>query len=181
MADVTAKLNRLDITPRKVRGIIRIISGLPVGEAEAQLLFRRERAVRPILKLLRSAVANAKNKGLAADTLFVKEIWADEGPVLKRWLPRARGMATPLHKKFSHVTIVLASDSSKKSRFAISEPIQKKKTKKAPKRGKTSDKTLKKEEPKPKEKKESKEKAARQPAEKKAENAVKRMFRRKAI
>ncbi len=127
MTEIKAKLNKLDIAPRKVRSIIRIISNLPIGEAEAQLLFRKERAAKPILKLLRSAVANAKNKGIAIDNLYIKTIFANQGKVLKRWLPRARGMATPLHKKSSHVTILLAPG-VKKSRFTMMENISSKKT-----------------------------------------------------
>jgi len=127
MIEIKAKLNKLNIAPRKVRSVIRIIAGLPVGEAEAQLLFRKERASQPILKLLRSAVANAKYKGIPTDNLYVKTIFADEGPVMKRWLPRARGVATPLHKKLSHVTILLA-EGTKKSRFAMSENIALKST-----------------------------------------------------
>jgi large subunit ribosomal protein L22 len=182
MAEITAKVKRLDIAPRKVRAVIRVIAGLPVGDAEAQLLFRKERAVRPMLKLLRSAVANAKVKGVSAESLYVKAIWADEGPVMKRWLPRARGMATPLHKKLSHVTIVLAEDASKKSRFAVSEPAKAKKPEKKPARKKAV-KAEKKEEPKA-EKKPVKEKAAEK-SEKtgssKSDGSIKRMFRRKSV
>jgi len=122
MNEIKAQLNKLSIAPRKVRAIIRIISKMPVGEAEAQLLFRKERSAKPILKLLRSAVANAKNKGIPTENLYIKTIFANEGPVIKRWLPRARGMATPLHKKFSHVTMLLA-EGTKKSRFAMTDSI----------------------------------------------------------
>lgn len=182
MAEITAKLKRLDIAPRKVRAVIRVIAGLPVGDAEAQLLFRKERSARPILKLLRSAVANARNKGISVSGLYVKAIWADEGPVMKRWLPRARGMATPLHKKFSHVNIVLAEDAGKKGRFAISEAVKAKKADKKPAKKKAV-RSEKKEEPKT-EKKAAKEK----PSEKsekagasKTDGSIKRMFRRKSI
>jgi large subunit ribosomal protein L22 len=190
MAEITAKLKRLDIAPRKVRAVIRVIAGLPVGDAEAQLLFRKERSARPILKLLRSAVANARNKNVPVQGLYVKAIWADEGPVMKRWLPRARGMATPLHKKFSHVTIVLAEDAGKKGRFAISEAVKAKKPEKKPAKKKAV-KEEKKESPKAENKT---VKEPRRPASggvdggksekagaSKADNSIKRMFRRKSV
>ena len=125
MAEVKAKISKLDIAPRKARAIVRIVTGLSVGDAEAQLMFRKERAARPVLKLLKSAVANARVKGMDTSRLIIKTAFVDKGPRMKRWLPRARGMATPIHKDFSHVTIVLA-ESDKKSRFTISMPEAKK-------------------------------------------------------
>lgn len=183
MTEITAKLNRLDIAPRKVRAVIRVIMGLSAGDAEAQLLFRKERAVRPILKLLRSAVANAKNKNISVDKLYVKSIRADEGPVLKRWLPRARGMATPLLKKFSHVTIVLAENADKKGRFALAEPKPVKKSKKEGKHAKAPKTIREKNEVKSEqqEKKEKKEIKKENVKATKTEGSIKRMFRRKAV
>jgi large subunit ribosomal protein L22 len=119
MLKAVAKLNRLDIAPRKTRSVARIIAGLNVGDAEAELIFRKERASKPILKLLRSAVANAKNAGMNESILFVKEIRVDKGIRLKRWLPRARGMATPIHKDFSNVILVLEENEAKKGKFEI--------------------------------------------------------------
>jgi len=187
MIEIAAKLNKLDIAPRKVRAVIRIISGLPVGEAEAQLLFRKERAALPIIKLLKSAVANAQNQGMTVNNLYVKRIWANEGQVMKRWLPRARGIATPLHKKFSHITIVLAEDSAKKSRFTISSPSTKKSL--AHKRGKTHRQTKTKKSaltnkeinPLTKIEKTKKDIRADNVGPAKADNAIKRMFRRKSV
>ena len=120
MTSTRAKLNYLRIAPRKVRQVADLIRGLPVNEAEAQLLFQRRRAAKPILKLLRSAVANAKvNQRLDAEKLFIESLFVDQGPMLKRSLPRARGMATPIQKKSSHVTIVLGEKPELKSRFKI--------------------------------------------------------------
>ncbi len=190
MIEIKAKLNKLDIAPRKVRAIIRIISGLPVGEAEAQLLFRKERATLPIIKLLKSVVANAENQGIATTNLYVKKIWADEGQVMKRWLPRARGIATPLHKKFSHVTIVLGENTTKKSRFTISKSSVDKKTSKTSINKHKIDKRTKVVQPtvvdqevasliKPE--KTKKETKVENVGKVKADNAIKRMFRRKSI
>ena len=108
MNQVVAKLNYLRIAPRKVRLLAAAIKGLSVNEAEAQLLFRPQRAGQPLLGLLRSAIANAKNNHkMSPEKLMVKNIWVDQGPTLKRFLPRAMGRATSIHKKTSHVVIIL--------------------------------------------------------------------------
>ena len=109
MTKQIAKLNYLRMTPRKVRAVADLIKGLPVHEAEAQLMSMRRRAAVPLLKLLRSATANIKNgKRADEEKFYVESARVDQGPMLKRSLPRARGMATPIHKKMSHVTLVLA-------------------------------------------------------------------------
>ncbi|WP_423790321.1 large ribosomal subunit protein uL22, partial [Listeria monocytogenes] len=78
-------------------------------EAEAQLLSVRKRAAKPILKLLRSAMANIKNnKRMSGENFYIESLRVDQGPMLKRVLPRARGTASPIQKKMSHVTLVLA-------------------------------------------------------------------------
>ena len=132
MAEQIAKLNYLHIAPRKVRLIASILKKLPVQEAEAQLLLRPQRAAKPLLKLLRGAVANAKNnQKLNPDQLFIKDIRVDQGPMLKRSLPRAMGRATPLEKKMSHVTIILEENpQALKPRFTITPPPKKEKNKK---------------------------------------------------
>ncbi len=119
-----ARLNYLRIAPRKVRVVADLIKDLPVNEAEAQLLMIRRRPAKPLLKLLRSAVSSAKtNKKLEEGELFVESLRVDGGPMLKRFLPRARGRATPIQKKMSHVTIVLGQKTkSEKPRFKIVVP-----------------------------------------------------------
>lgn len=132
---VTAKLRHLRIAPRKTRAVAQIISGLPVNEAEAQLMLLPRRAALPLLKLLRSAVANAKNNHkLDVVKLYVKNIKVDQGPKFRRWLPRARGGVDPIDKKTSHVTIVLeSSDKLPKPKFVIQEKKKEKKEKPAKK------------------------------------------------
>ncbi|MDP2669022.1 MAG: 50S ribosomal protein L22, partial [bacterium] len=107
--------------PRKVRSIANLIKGLPVGEAEAQLILQRRRASLPILKLLRSAIAAAGNtKKISKEMLYIESLRVDGGPMLKRHLPRARGSASPIQKKMSHVIIVLAEkERLPKPRFSI--------------------------------------------------------------
>ena len=117
----TVKLNHLRMAPRKVRLVANSLRGLSVNEAEAQLLLSAKRTSKPLLKLLRSAVANLKNnKKISAEKFFIKEIRVDGGPMLKRWMPRAQGRATQIQKKTSHVTLVLVeAEKIKAPRFTI--------------------------------------------------------------
>jgi len=131
MQQQTAKLSYLRISPRKVRSVADLIRGLSVNEAEAQLLMVRRRPAHPLLKLLRSAIANAKNKQINPDHLFIAEIRVDQGPMLKRVMPRARGSASPIQKKMSHITLVLGVNTKLSSKFTIAEA-----KKKAPKESK---------------------------------------------
>ena len=96
-------------SPYKVRRVLDLIRGLPVEEAEQVLAFTPRAASEPITKVLKSAVANAEhNHALDASELFVAEAYANEGPTLKRYRPRARGRATQIKKRMSHITIVVA-------------------------------------------------------------------------
>lgn len=105
---VTAKLNYLRIAPRKTRLVADLIRRKKVEQAQTFLKFTTKRAAEPILKLLKSAVANAKNNfQLEEQNLYISKIMVDEGPKLKRWLPRARGRADEILKRVSHITIVL--------------------------------------------------------------------------
>lgn len=125
---VKAQLNFLRMAPRKVRLTADLLRGLPVARAEAELLYSHRRAGGALLKLLRSAIANAKNNHrLNPDELYVKEIHVDEGVKMKRWLPRARGAVAGIQKKTSHITLVLGvSDKLKKPKFIIPERPKKK-------------------------------------------------------
>jgi large subunit ribosomal protein L22 len=120
MAKVTAQLSHLHMTPRKVRAVADLLRGRTVNDAEAELMLNRRRAAKPLLKLLRSALANAKQQNVESASLIVSEIRVDQGTMLKRFLPRARGMATPIQKKMSSITIVLsASPAPRTARFTI--------------------------------------------------------------
>jgi len=106
--EVKAKLNYLRIAPRKVRIVADLIRGKPVKEAKKILKFTVKRAAKPLLKLLNSAIANAKhNFNLDENNLYISKILVNEGPKLKRVFPRARGHADIIQKKTSHVTLVL--------------------------------------------------------------------------
>ena len=127
MKNATAYLKNLHMTPRKVRLVIDVVRGMPVMEAEAQLAMMRKRAAPAILKLLRSAIANAKDQKLAEARLTVSVIRVDQGPTMKRFLPRAKGSASPIHKMSSHVSITLAESAKelKPVRFAMIRPEKK--------------------------------------------------------
>ena len=108
MQEVTAKLRFLRMGPRKVRLIVDMIRGKKVTRALDLLSVMPKRAARPVLKLLNSAVANAKhNHSLAVEDLKVAQIYVDGGPVLKRWMPKAHGRATPVRERTSHINLVL--------------------------------------------------------------------------
>ncbi len=110
----TAKLSNLRISPRKVRLVAGLIRGKKVSEAQNQLAFLNKRSTDPILKLLKSAIANAKNNAKAnEENLVVSRIFVDCGPVLKRHMPRAFGRAAAIMKRTSHVTIVLEEKETK--------------------------------------------------------------------
>ena len=112
-----ATLSYLKIAPRKVRLVVDLVRGKKLEDARHQLQFSKQRSAVSILKLLNSAFSNAKNtkENLDTNMLFVKEIFVDEGPKLKRFRARARGSAYGIQKKTSHVTIVLSEQGQVKS------------------------------------------------------------------
>ncbi len=98
----------LRIAPRKARLVIDEIRGKDVGEAAAILQYTPKRAAEYIIKILRAAVANAgHNYEMDTDNLFVAQVFVDEGPTLKRFRARARGRASRIRKRTSHITVVL--------------------------------------------------------------------------
>ena len=102
----TAKYIR--ISARKVKIVIDLIRGKDVTEAEAILMYTPKAASEPTLKLLRSAIANAENNlDMSRDTLYVAEVFANQGPTLRRYRPRSRGSASRIRKRTSHITIIL--------------------------------------------------------------------------
>ncbi len=103
-----AELTNYRQSPRKVRLLADLVRGKKVAEAMMILNFTDKRAAKPIKKLIASAVANAEtNTGISANDLLIKEIRVDKGTVLKRYFPRARGRATLLRKRNSHIKVVL--------------------------------------------------------------------------
>jgi large subunit ribosomal protein L22 len=91
-----------------VKTVIDLIRGKQVSEAKAILMATPKAATEPVMKVLNSAIANAENnRDMAADMLFVAEVFADQGPTLKRFRPRAQGRASRIRKRTSHITIIL--------------------------------------------------------------------------
>jgi large subunit ribosomal protein L22 len=105
---------------------------MPVNEAEAQLMIRSKRSAGPILKLLKSAVANmVNNRKIDADTLVIEKITVDGGPSMRRFLPRAMGRATPILKRTCHITLVLKETKKKEvARYNTVKPKNEKEAKK---------------------------------------------------
>ena len=105
-AKAVAKYMR--ISPRKVRLIMDQIRGKKVGESLNMLSFSSKKGAVFVKKLIQSAVANAEEKtDVDIDNLYIKRIFADEGPTLKRYRPRAMGRATRIRKRTSHLTVIL--------------------------------------------------------------------------
>jgi len=104
-----ASATHIRISPRKVRMVVDTVRGKSVSQALSILGFTRKKAALPVQKLLRSAVANAVENGGINDveTLVIDRIMVDEGPTLKRYMPRARGRATPIRKRTSHIRVIL--------------------------------------------------------------------------
>jgi len=104
-----ASATHIRISPRKVRMVVDTVRGKSVSQALSILGFTRKKAALPVQKLLKSAVANAVENGGISDVeaLVIDRIMVDEGPTLKRYMPRARGRATPIRKRTSHIRIVL--------------------------------------------------------------------------
>jgi large subunit ribosomal protein L22 len=106
---VRAQAKWVRTSARKARLVLDLVRGRSVPEARTILAFTTRAAATDIEKVLRSAVANAEaNHGLDGDELVVEVAYADEGPTLKRWKPRARGRVNRIRKRTCHVTLVLA-------------------------------------------------------------------------
>jgi ribosomal protein L22 len=105
---VRAKARYLRTSPRKVRLVADQVRGLPIEDARALLRFSPKGAARDVGKLLDSAAANAENNHeLVAEDLRVAEIHVDAGPTLRRWRARARGRATRIDRRTSHLSVAL--------------------------------------------------------------------------
>ncbi|HKY65049.1 MAG TPA: 50S ribosomal protein L22, partial [Acidimicrobiales bacterium] len=104
-----AQVRHVRMSASKAREVLDLVRGLPVGEAADVLQFTERAASEVVARCLASAVANAQhNDELDAETLYVSACYADEGPTLKRWRPRARGRATRIRKRMCHITIIVS-------------------------------------------------------------------------
>ncbi|MDP3964377.1 MAG: 50S ribosomal protein L22 [bacterium] len=124
--EISAQIKHLRIAPRKMRLAVNFIKGMDVTQAEHQLEFSKKSGAEPVLKLLRSAVANAeKNHDFQKSNLFVKNVVLNDGSVLKRFQPRAFGRASVLRKRSTHVRVVLAEKKPTQPKKAETKPGEK--------------------------------------------------------
>jgi large subunit ribosomal protein L22 len=106
--EVRATAKYIPVSAQKVRLVLDLVRGEDVDDALAVLAFTPKRAAKDVSKVIRSAIANAEeNFGLAREDLYIAEIFADEGPTLKRGRAGARGRYKPILKRTSHITVIL--------------------------------------------------------------------------
>ncbi len=106
--EARAKARYVRVSPQKVRLLMDEVRGRKVGEALTRLSFAPQKGARILKKLIDSAVANAEQGGgVDVDALYIKRVYADQGPSLKRWRPRALGRATRILKRTSHLTVIV--------------------------------------------------------------------------
>ncbi len=111
--EVRAVSKYVRISPRKVHKVIGAVKGKPVESGIQILKFMPQKAASILEKIVRSAVANADNNAdIDIDLLVIRNIIADQGPSLKRWKARARGRGTRILKRTSHITVILAEETS---------------------------------------------------------------------
>ena len=112
--EAKANLKYLRISPRKVKIVLDLIRGKDVATATAILMQTPKAASEPVLKLLKSAAANAENNHqMDPENLYVAEALADPGPIIKRFMARARGRGARINKRTTHITIVLKEKEAK--------------------------------------------------------------------
>jgi len=188
---ITVKLRYLRIAPRKVRLVADLIRGKSAAEAETLLRFVRKKAATPINKLLKSAIATAKNDfQLEKSNLYISKIMVGEGPTLKRYRFRAQGRIYSIMKRTSHITLVLDKIKEVEKVKKIKKIKKKSKIKEDKEKIKAVEEKPKKtkEKPKPEIKKEEKKAPQRKTWKLKRtlprpefKKAIKRVFRRKAF
>lgn len=109
--ETKATVKTVRVTPRKARLVLDLVRGKSVDEAQATLQFMPNKAAAVIAKVIKSVAANAvHNHQMDADRLFVKACYADEGVVMKRFMPRAKGNAAQILKRTSHITVVVSDE-----------------------------------------------------------------------
>ena len=111
MAEITsakAMARTVRVSPRKTRLVLDLIRGKNVADAIAILKFTPNKAARIVEKTLNSAIANAETTLVEKANLVVSETFANEGPTMKRFRPRAKGSASPINKRTTHVTVVVS-------------------------------------------------------------------------
>ncbi|EKD86503.1 MAG: 50S ribosomal protein L22 [uncultured bacterium] len=122
--EATAKLKYLRMSPRKVRLVADMIRGQKVEKAREILSFLNKRAAKPLGTLLDSAAANAGQKeGMETEFLYVSSVMVNEGPIMKRFMPRAMGRAYPIRKPTCHIELALKNKPKKVSKAVKAEEV----------------------------------------------------------
>jgi large subunit ribosomal protein L22 len=134
--EIKASARYVKTAPRKIRLVCDLIRGRKLTESIHQLSFLQKQAAYDVLNLLRSALANAKQKNLKPEDLFIKEIRCDEGPSLKRLLLGSRGRASQIKKRMSHIMVVLSDNRQSEILNSKSQTNSNVGNKKSKKRGK---------------------------------------------
>jgi len=117
MAEYRATQKYLIMSPRKLRLVADVARKMSPREAVDTLVFTQKRAAEPIVKVIKSAIANATRDGVGEDSLEFSEIQIGEGPRLKRWKPGARGRIKPYVRKMGHIRVVLRTKESTADRL----------------------------------------------------------------
>jgi len=107
--EARAQARYVRVSPRKARLVIDLIRGQEVIRAREILRFSKQNVAEVIEKCLNSAIANAEREGVREENLIVKTTYADDGPTLKRWQPRARGSAGRIRKRSCHITVIVGT------------------------------------------------------------------------
>jgi len=112
--DIVSTQKFIRLAPKKIRPVVNLVKKMKVQEAIEKLPFVNKKGADYLLKVIKTANANAKNRGISEDILFIKEIQITEGPRLKRGIPVSRGQWHPIIKRMSHIRVVLGVREAKK-------------------------------------------------------------------
>jgi large subunit ribosomal protein L22 len=123
--EATAKY--VHMSPRKVGLLVDGLRGMAAVKALAALSVMPQKATKPLVDILKSAIANAKQKNAAIESLTISEFTVTGGPVLKRWHAASRGMAHPYKKRMSHVHVVV-SENEKAEKVVVAKEVKKEQT-----------------------------------------------------
>lgn len=126
--EIKAVQKFIRMSPRKLRLVVPLTKGLSPREAVDRLPLSGKRAAGPLTKVIKTAIANAKQKGLGERDLTFKEIQINEGPRLKRWRAGARGRVKPYRRKMSHIRVILESKEPKPVKKARKQTVTKEKS-----------------------------------------------------
>jgi large subunit ribosomal protein L22 len=124
-------------SPRKLRLVANLAKKMKPAEAIERLPFSRKRAADPLVKVIKTAVANAKERGLKEENLIFKEIQINEGPRLKRGRPASRGVWHPYKRRMSHIRVVLVEKKKMEKTLKTKAKKETKKKVETKKKGKT--------------------------------------------